>query len=244
LRRRKKELIASRDKQRAKNSLNKQEIKNLQRKIERRDKSKRHHYDNFIVFLCVILRVFCRCSYHSVSKIIRMLSFCGVLKISRIPSPVSVQNWVAKVGLYQRQCFDNELIGKDRVLIIDESIRIGKEKQLLILSTAYEKTEEQSLVFSDVAVHYFGGSLSWDGAHISELINDIRERTGMNCRAILSDEDSKLKCAARLEELPHLPDICHATGTCLKKVFNKDLDYQSFIKSLSNYRSRGVNQDF
>ena len=172
-----------------------------------------------------------------------MLSLCGLLNIKRCPSPISVQNWVAKVGLYQRQSLDNELVKKDRILIIDESIRIGQEKQLLILSTPYEKTHNQSLMFSDVCVHYFGGRLSWNGDTISKLVSELREKSGMNCRAILSDEDNKLKRASRLEELPHLPDICHATGTCLKRVFKQNADYQSLMKDLSSYRSRGVNQD-
>ena len=106
-----------------------------------------------------------------------------------------------------------------------------------------QKNSEKALTFSDVDAHYFGGQTSWTGDDISKLIGDLRERTGIVCRGILSDEDSKLKKASRLQNLPHLPDICHATGTCLKKVFSQNIDYQLFITDLSCYRSKGVNQD-
>ncbi len=147
------------------------------------------------------------------------------------------------MGLFRRQSLENELRGIDRILIIDESIRIGQEKQLLILSTPFEKSTTEPLGFSDVDVHYFGGSVSWNGEQVSELVKEIRQRTGMNCRAILSDEDSKLKKASRLQQVPHLADICHAVGTCLKKTFNESVDYQRFVGDLSGYRSKGVNQD-
>ena len=243
MRQRNKELIKSRDNWKAKNNLKRQRINNLQKKVNEGSRAKGHHYDKFVVWLSILLRVFCRCSYRSVSKIISTLCFCRLLQMNRCPSPNSIRNWVAKVGLYQRQILDIELAGKQRILILDESIRIGQEKQLLILSTPYEKRKDQSLDFSDVAVHYFGGSISWTSDQISELIDDLRERSAMNCCAILSDEDSKLKKASRLQKLPHIADICHATGTCLKKVFSKNADYQCFISDLSSYRSKGVNQD-
>ena len=241
-RRRIKELSASRDNWKEKNSSKGKRIKVLSRQLERQDKVCRHHYPLLVVQLCVMLRVFCGCSYRGASKVIKILGTYSILEISRCPSAATVQNWVTKMGFHQRQYADNELIGEERVLIIDESIRIGQEKQLLVLSTPFTKTGGDSLRAQDVVVHYFGGRTSWTGKHIGDVIEGVRNQTGMVCKALLSDEGAALKKAGRLQQLPHLPDICHAVGTCLKQTFEKQPVYGSLMTLLRRYRQKGVNR--
>lgn len=242
-RRRIKELTAGRDSWKAENKVKRSKIKGLEQKLLRREKAYGHQYSLFLVELCVLLRTVGNCSYRSVHKILQVLSTCSILKLSRCPSPNTIQNWVSKVGLYEVECLEKELVNEEVILIVDESIRIGKEKQLLILSTPYKKAKNGSLCYSDVKVLYFGGRGSWTGDLINEQIKELEEQIGFIPRGILSDEDSKLKKASRLQELLHLPDISHAIATCLKKVFNQNEDYQSFMKDLSSYKSKGVNQD-
>lgn len=168
---------------------------------------------------------------------------CSVLELSRCPCANTIQNWVSKMGLYKQETLDSELVNQDVVLIIDESIRIGQQKQLLILSTPYEREKEGGLCYADVDVLYFGGKKSWTAVQINEVLKDLQQTHGFELRAILSDEDSKLRKVSRLQGLKHLPDIAHAIGTCMRKTFEKDTDFQAFMKDLSGYKSKGVNQD-
>lgn len=92
-------------------------------------------------------------------------------------------------------------------LIIDESIRLGQEKQLVILSVPFEKVKEKPLSFQDVKVEYVEGSKSWDGDKIKERIDKVAKTRGFKVKNILSDEDGKLKRAARLYKVTHLPEI-------------------------------------
>jgi len=105
------------------------------------------------------------------------------------------------------KCYNGTKLGHK---IIDESIRIGKERQLLVLSTPYKKRQAESLRACDVTVHYFSGQSSWTGIQISDVITQVLLETKMDCKAVLSDECPTLKKASRLQQLPHLADICHA----------------------------------
>lgn len=238
-----KELTASRDSWKGKSKDKSVKIKGLQRRLDRKEHAKGHHYDLGLVQLCVLLRIVGHCSYRSVQKILQVLCLCSFLKLSRCPCANTIQNWVSKMGLYEQEILESELVSEDVVLIIDESIRIGQQKQLLILSTPFERRHRGALCYEDVDVLYFGGRKSWTAVQINEVLEDLRAKHGFNLRAILSDEDSKLRKLSRLQGLKHLPDIAHAVGTCLRKTFEKDVEFEAFMKDLSGYKSKGVNQD-
>ena len=173
---------------------------------------------------------------------LKVLSLCGILEISRYPCCNTVQNWVSKMGLFTLENADTQLVNQEVILLIDESIRKGQEKQLLILSTPYQQSCKRPLSFSSVQVVYFGGGKTWNGDLIKGVIKQLEADIGFKVKVILSDEDSKLKRASRLLTIPHLKDICHVVGTCLRRTFEKDVGYQAFIKDVSAYRSKGVNQ--
>ena len=215
----------------------------MSRRLRDKSRVRRHQFPLLLVQLCILLRLEGGCSYRKVIAVLKVLSLCGILEISRYPCSNTVQNWVSKLGLYSLQNVDSELRGQEVVLIVDESIRKGKEKQLLILSTPYEQSEAQPLTFDQVQVVYFGGRQNWNGELIQEKLKKLEADMGFRIKAILSDEDSKLKRASRLLSIPHLNDICHAIGTCLRRTFEKDCDYQCFMKEVSGYRCKGVNQD-
>lgn len=242
LRRRNKELTASRndwkDKSKAKSLKNKE----LKAQIKRGDKMKRHHYPFWIMFLSVQLRMYCGSSYSSISKILEVVNNCFQLKLERLPCANTVQNWVSKLGYYTLKEPPIELKNKAMSLIIDESIRLGKEKLLLILAVDWEKLQTGALKYKDVLVVYMQGSTSWNGKKISKILEQVREKYGMEVKNILSDEDSTLKLSSRLFGVPHLADMAHAMATCLRKTFEKDVDYQSFISMISSFQAKAVNQ--
>lgn len=240
--RRLKEVTLGRTKWKERSVDKSQIISNLKNKLTREKRIKRHHFSYSIMKLCILLRLQGGCSYRKVIAVLKVLSVCSLIDLGRFPCANTVQNWVSKIGLFELQNTDNELIGKEVVLILDESIRLGNEKHLLVLSTPYNQENEGALTMEDVKVVYFGSQASWTGDTIQAELAKIEVKFGLKVKAILSDEDSKLKRASRLNGTPHLSDICHAIGTCLKKTFKKNIDYQSFIKELSQYRSKGVNR--
>jgi len=241
--RRVKELEKSRKNWKEKNRYNQLKIKTLEHKIKRWGKAKGHHFDGSIVGLCIELRIKARCSYGSIVLILLLLEKYMNLSMAKLPSENSIQNWVSKLGLYELEKVIRPLDGKEVTLIIDESIRLGKEKQLVMLGVPIEKQNQTALSFSDIEVVHIEGSTSWTGQKISQVIEELKEKRNFSIKTIVSDEDSKLKITSRLQGVPHVPDISHLIGTSLKKTFEKLEEYQGFIKLISALKSKGVNQD-
>lgn len=210
--------------------------------MARRDKAKGHQYSIWLVVLSVLLRIKCNCSYNGIVKILELLNEQFELGLKRLPCANTVQNWVSKMGLFFTEDPNNELIGKKVSLIIDESIRLGKEKLLLILSVPFEKSRKKGLCFDDVQVVYMKGATSWTGVKIAKVLSELTQKYGFEIKNLLSDEDSKLLKTSELSGYPHLPDISHAIATCLRRVFDKTVDYKWFRKLVASYQSKGVNQ--
>lgn len=243
LRKRNKELIESRDNWKAKNVAKSGKIKGLKRKLEKREKVKRHHYGLWIIVLCIKLRVQAGCSYRGICKILVILQTSFQLDMTRLPCANTIENWVSKMGYY---CIENAgqgLPGKEVCLVMDESIKQGNERILLLLITPWHKEKEEALAYKDVRVCYLGGKSSWTGEKIKEEVEKIEKEKGIEIKGILSDEDSKLLKACRLLEYPHLPDINHAVASCLRKTFDKNSAYKLLIKQITSYQYKSVNQD-
>ena len=218
-------------------------VKVLKLKMSRVEKIKGHHYPKLLVILSVFLRIKGGCSYGGIIKIIKTLNFCFRLNIKKLPCENSIPNWVSKVGLYTLNQADKKLKGNQVSLIVDESIRMGQEKQLLVLCIPWKKEKKGALNFQDVKVIHMEGSTSWNGEKISKVIIDLIAKYDFEVKNILSDEDSKLKKASRLSQVVHLPDISHAVATCLRRSFEKKEAYKAYTTLVASYQSKGVNQD-
>ncbi len=243
LRRRLKQLIESRDKWKARQKGKQLKIKLLKEKLNRQDKAKWHHYTTWLITLCILLRTKCNCSYGSIVKILTLLNVYFHLNLKKIPCGNTIQNWVSKVGLYQLESAPLELANEEVSIIIDESIRLGQEKLLLVLICPFAKQREEALSFTDVKVGYMKGSKSWKGKEIAKELQTKLIDQGLNVVNVLSDEGNNLTNATKLLKLDHLPEIGHAIATCLRQTFEKDADYLAFAKLTTSYLSKGVNQD-
>ncbi len=236
------ELIKGRNNWKAKHKSKQQKIKGMQKQIDRQGKAKGHHYSTWLVGLSVLLRIQGGCSYCSIRRILEILNTFFQLGLNKIPCENTIQNWVSKMGLFLLGTSEKVLAGKQVSLIIDESIRLGQEKLLLILSVPFNKIKQSALRFEDVTVIYMKGAKSWTGEKISEVIKDLKKSHGFELKNILSDEDSKLLKACRLLQVSHVPDISHGVATCLRRVFEQAPDFKSFKNLISSYSSKGVNQ--
>ena len=243
LRKSNKNLKVSRSTWKSKNRSKGLRINNLEHKLKRRGcKAFKHHYELWLVGLCVTLRLKGKCSYRSVRRILEILNIHFDLGLRRLPCANSIENWVSKIGLFYLQEDRWPIWGKEVCLIIDESIRVGQEKLLLILSSRAMKLSKEALKYSDVKVCYLGGRVSWTADLIKKEVEKLKKALGFKVQYILSDEDSKLRKSARLLELPHVADISHAVGSCLRKTFEAAVDYQSFMKLITAFQYKSVNQ--
>ena len=242
LKQRIRELTKSRESWKAKLKSKQLEIKGLTAKISRGDKAKGHQYSIWLVGLSVMLRIYGGCSYGGIRRVLDVLNISFDLSLARIPCENTIQNWVSKMGLFLMEKGEEWSVGKQVSLIIDESIRLGQEKLLLLLSVPFTKLGQSALRFKGVKVVYMKGAKSWTGEKISEVIKTVKENYGFEVKNILSDEDGKILKACKLSNLAHIPDISHAVATCLRRVFDGAADFKAFKNLISSYVSKGVNQ--
>lgn len=204
----------------------------------------RHQYSLGLIGLCLNLRLFAGASYRSVVKILLILQLGGHLKMGRVPCANSIENWTKKLGYQALKVDAGEGLGDSVAVIVDESMRIGPYKQLLVLGVDAEKTDDSPLAFSGVRVLGMFIEKSFTGERISEVLLQLLAQTGKQMAYGLSDDDAKLKKAFRLLDIPRVSDASHAMGRCLEQVFKGDPLYQAFSKAASQWISKGVNRDY
>jgi hypothetical protein len=246
LRKRIKSLEASRKSWKDKAVDRKEELSSLEKRFYRSKENKGevhakgHHYPMWLIKLSIILRIYCHCSYGSIKKIIEVLKTDYFIECKKESTPCekTLQNWVSKVGYFYLKNPDNQSFGEDVALIIDESVRVSSQKLLLALLIPVNKQSSESLSFEDVQVFSLEGSESWTGEKIAKKIQAELNERNLNLKYVVSDEGNNMKCAVRLLGVPHIPDISHAVGTCLKKSFKELEEYKELSASLTIIKAR------
>lgn len=167
---RERELKLSRDNWKAKARDKSLIIKNLEKKANRLNKPARHHFALDLIHLSFLFRQKGKCSYACISRIIEILGSCGVVDLARVPCANTIQNWVSKMGLNELENGYNSLPTSYVSLVVDESIKIGEEKLLVVLCSDSDKShigivEEKSTDKPKV----IGQNLGIDRAHSLDI---------------------------------------------------------------------------
>jgi len=203
----------------------------------------RHHYDLLIITLAVLLRVKCNCSYRSIPNILAVIfDILGnrTVKLSELPCSNTVSNWVHKAGYSELKNGVEKYENKEVCLILDESIRVGREKLLVGLVCEAENTKTQQLNFENTSVLLMEGRVSWKGEDIKEVVNQAIVDKNLKISYITSDEGNNLKSAIKQIGCPHIADISHAVANCLKREFSGLDAYQAFIGDVKKYQRKLV----
>jgi hypothetical protein len=135
------ELEKSRDSWKAKSRVKSLTIKSLKKQVCRLDKPARHHFSLDLIQLSFLFRQKGKCSYTSISRLLAILGTSGVLNLPRVPCANTVQNWVSKMGLNTLDIGSSSLDVPRVSLMVDESIKIGEEKLLVVLCCNSDKSE-------------------------------------------------------------------------------------------------------
>lgn len=177
--------------------------------------------------------------FRCVSKIFNVIH--NTLSLPSFPTPVfsTIRDWLLKFGLFNltKPCEKGKW-----VWIIDFSIQMGAMRCLLILGVRMEALEARgnfTLSHSDVEPIILKTLKSCRGEVVKAVLDEAKERTG-EVVAIVSDQGGELKRGIRLfqeeqtEKPVHLYDIIHKVDLVLKKELENDIEWQKFIKEMTN----------
>lgn len=233
----------SRDDWKAKYKKTSSELRSLSNKNNMEAYLARHPYPSIIMKLALMLRSEANISYCATTRVLKILNETLDWNLEKIPCANTIQNWVAKTGLHRLETTQDQQLVTQVSLIVDESIRLGQERLLLALLVNAEKERTKALSMNDVEVFFMQGNTSWSGDIIEQKLTDHLTKSGYQVVSYISDEARNMKKAARLLELDHFPDISHAIGSSLKRVFAKQEAYLAFSKQVTAYVRKGAQQD-
>ena len=152
----------------------------------------------------------------------------------KVPSHVTICNWVKKVGYYQLAI--PKEIGDDWVIIIDESIQIGSEKLLLILGIRSKNIDfSRPLNFSDVLPIVQICKSGWNAQKVRDELKKAQSILGQIKYAV-SDKGASINKGLALCGIPHVHDITHRIANILKKVYKKDSAFKYYMDKITSLR--------
>lgn len=194
-----------------------------------------YHFPIGIIQLCMLLRIQGGCSFRGVVRVLEIMKNYGTW--IEIPCANTVENWVQKVGcflLLAAKKEDKKL--EPKCLIIDESIGIGQERMLCILSAPSEQKKEQCLALTEVKVELMCSQKSWTGEEVEVKLKEL----GESVKYVVSDGGKNLKKGIKDASLIRVPDVSHELAKCLEKTFMKQVDFEAFGKLLRYWQTSGV----
>lgn len=160
-----------------------------------------------------------------------------------VPCFGSLENWLKKSGY---AIYHDSLLKKSEVdygLIVDESIMLGNERLFLTIGVQGDKTTSEPLTLNDVEVVGIHVKSKWNAEKIVEALEADEDRMGKKPSYIISDNDTKLRKAIKDYDCIHIRDIGHTIAMFVQRVYEKEDDFQAFLKKIGRLKIEGAMND-
>jgi hypothetical protein len=190
------------------------------------------------VSLSVQLYVKSGCGFRGVVTILSILKELLCWE-SDIPCHNSIENWVKKSGLSIYKEPEKPITQKDYAMITDESMMIGSQKMLLTLGVK-AKHQGQPLSHSDVEILGMSVRSSWNSQAVCSELEDASKRVNHPPSYVISDNAGIMNNGISKFNTLQIKDISHTLGMFMERVYNKDEEFNSYIKELSQVKFKHV----
>jgi hypothetical protein len=200
-----------------------------------------HFYGVEVIWLAVLMRISLNASLRSISGALKHLSAWRGYRCKAL-SASTIRNWSLRVGLYYLK---KPALAGSYVLILDESVGLHKEKMLVLMAIPIDRScPIRPLKISDGQIWDVQSKASWKGADIADIIRSKQEEAGIDIAYTLCDGGLNLLHGIRLCGLKHIMDCTHALANCSKRLFIKDVPFNTFIKNMNALRAKWVMSKF
>lgn len=196
------------------------------------NKPKYHSYETRVIMFVLYLRQQGICSLRCCSKMLMLMGVYFHLEL-KFPCANTIRNWEAKHGMYRISQVANNT--SDWMIIIDESIGIGKQKLLLILGINLSLYKfNQAPNFKDIQVLDASVSASWKWEKMHHRIEMLKQR-GFNIKYGVSDGGASVVKSLKESGIQRIADCTHVFGNLMKNRYSKSeifISYCRFCKQL------------
>jgi hypothetical protein len=188
--------------------------------INSKEKVSGYGFDLALIQMLVCIKLKTSASFRSIGKMMVILAMYVNL-LTKTPHHTTVAIWVRKIGYYELARPKPK--SDDWILILDESIKIGTEKLLVILDQ--DLTPLRAISKSH-----------WNSQLIANQLNDLKATLGTIVYAV-GDYGSYIKKGLQSANIAHLYDITHKIALILKKIYGKDERFQTFTQEMVQMRT-------
>lgn len=180
-------------------------------------------------------------SFRAISQLFGIFALCLNLKV-RKPSHTTIMNWVHKVGLYQLSRKKRK--ADDWVIVLDHSIQLGCEKLFVVLGIRESEIDfTRPLRFQDLESLALVAKDKWDGEVIRDCLIELKGEIG-NIIYAVGDYGRDIKKGLELAEIKHVHDISHKFALILKKIYEKNEDFQELMRKAAQMAKKLAQTEF
>jgi len=208
---------------------------------EEKKKPKRYWFQ--LNFITVILegKLSTSVSFRAISQLFGIFALCINLKV-RKPSHTTVMNWVHKIGLYQLSRKKEK--ADDWVILLDHSIQLGREKLFVVLGIRESEIDfTRALRFQDLESLLLVVREKWNGETVRDYLLEVKAEVG-NIIYAVGDYGGDIKRGLKLAEIRHVHDLSHKIALILQKIYEKDEDFQEFMRELAQMTNKLAQTEF
>jgi hypothetical protein len=150
------------------------------------------------------------------------------------PSFSTAMLWIKKIGYAQLQSAKEK--ANDWIIILDESIGIGKEKVLVILGIRRSHVDFfRPLMLQDMEPITVKSKESWTGQDIANELKIAKVKLGTVIYAV-SDGGCDIKYGLKEVEITQVYDITHSIAICLQRLYEKDENFKDYTYKVGQMR--------
>lgn len=198
---------------------------------------KNHSYPLEFMWMAVWMHIQSNVSLRGVSQSLCKLGELYGLSVNYI-SPSTIRNWCLKFGLYSLL---QPIKSGKYVLILDESVEIGKEHLMVLLVVPIDKSSPISpLRLKDVKVLDLCVQTSWKSEEVVAMIDKQKLYHNIDLVYGISDKDHMLRKVLTICNLPWVGDCTHEMANQTKAIFKNDDQFNGFIKKLNGLRAKWI----
>lgn len=179
-------------------------------------------------------------SFRAIEKIMVIINLYSAT-INQTPAYSTILTWIQKIGYYELTKPKER--ADDWIIIIDESIRIGQDKLLVILGIRESEIDfNRPLKYQDLTPLLERLGKSWTSESISKELIKLKEEIGTIIYGV-GDYGHNIKKGLRLASITHVYDVTHKIASIIKNIYENDEEYKSFTKKMARMRKKLYQSD-
>jgi len=205
------------------------------------EKAPRRWYPTLMIVMCIRLVLEAAISFRAAPKAVHILfSHFAAVAAQAIPTYKTISRWLTQIGLYKLHSLQEQ--ANDWALIVDHSIQMGAQKCLVIIGMRLSKFQKgKALTLEDMQPLIIELHDKSSATTVCKALERAQKKIG-KAVMVCADDGPDLRGGIELFCQKHgvgrVFDIVHKIGTFLKRILEKDAEWQAFSTAAAGAKKK------